>query len=180
MPDCSSVVPWTVMFDVPEPHGGRSTVTTTSVDVRGRKSATPDAAGNVVRSMTVKRRRVMLPPVLLVKVRRMSSVPNVELLGASGVVSRTRFGAALATEQVSSRLVAITSLRSIGDDRLRGLAAPRRCPSPADVPLESTKIKSVALLFVSIGLKFGHRVKDEGELISPCLPHSSRTKAWSI
>src|SRR6185295_6600668 len=61
---CSSVVPWTVTLLVPLPHGGRSTVTTTAVDVRGRRSAMPLGAGNVVRSTTRHRRRVTLPPVL--------------------------------------------------------------------------------------------------------------------
>src|ERR1044071_6882242 len=54
---CSSVVPLTVTLLVPLPHGGRSTVTTTDVDVRGRKSAMPLGAGNVVTSITRKRNR---------------------------------------------------------------------------------------------------------------------------
>src|ERR1044071_6716314 len=49
---CSRVVPFTETLEVPEPHGGRSTVTATVVDVRGRRSAIPEGAGNVVRSMT--------------------------------------------------------------------------------------------------------------------------------
>src|SRR5262249_32481026 len=65
---------------------------TTSVDVRGRRSAKPEGAGNVVMSMTRKRRRVTAPPVLFTKRRRMSSVPKVELLAGSDVKSRTRFG----------------------------------------------------------------------------------------
>src|SRR5215470_10725603 len=89
---CSSVVPLTDTLLVPLPHGGRSTVTTTEVEVRGRKSAMPLGAGNVVRSITRKRKRVTLPPVLLTTVRRMSNVPNVELFGGSDVKSRTRFG----------------------------------------------------------------------------------------
>src|SRR6476659_2976423 len=89
---CSSVVPWTVTLLVPLPQGGRSTVTTTAVEVRGRKSAIPLGAGNVVTSTTRQRRRVTFPPVLLVTVRRISSVPKVELLGGSEVKSRTRFG----------------------------------------------------------------------------------------
>src|ERR1044072_6420818 len=88
----SSVVPFTVTLLVPLPHGGRSTVTTTAVEVRGRKSAMPLGAGNVVRSTTRKRKRVTLPPVLLTTLRRMSNVPNVELFGGSDVKSRTRFG----------------------------------------------------------------------------------------
>src|ERR1044072_8835411 len=62
---CSSVVPLTVTLLVPLPHGGRSTVTTTEVDVIGRSSAMPAGAGKVVRSMMRKRKRVTLPPVLL-------------------------------------------------------------------------------------------------------------------
>ncbi len=49
---CSRVVPCTVTLLVPLPHGGRSTVTTTAVEVRGRRSAMPLGAGNVVRSIT--------------------------------------------------------------------------------------------------------------------------------
>src|SRR6476659_11235294 len=89
---CSSVVPWTVTLLVPLPHGGRSTVTTTAVEVRGRRSAMPLGAGNVVRSTTRNRSRVTLPPVLFTTVRRNSIVPKVELLGGSLVKSRTRFG----------------------------------------------------------------------------------------
>src|SRR5215470_18244301 len=78
---CSSVVPLTLTLLVPLPHGGRSTVTTTVVDVRGRRSAMPLGAGNVVKSTTRKRKRVTLPPVLFWTERRISSVPNVELFG---------------------------------------------------------------------------------------------------
>src|SRR5436190_2694433 len=66
----SRVVPCTVGLVKPVPHGGRSTLTTTSGDVRGRRSEYPNGAGNVVRSMIRKRSRVMLAPVLLVIVRR--------------------------------------------------------------------------------------------------------------
>ena len=82
-------MPLTVGVDVPVKHGGRSTVTATSHDVRGRRSATPEVDGNVVMSTTRKRSRVMAPPVLFVKVRRMSIVPNVELLKGSEVRVRT-------------------------------------------------------------------------------------------
>src|ERR1043166_6052315 len=88
---CSSVVPCTVTLLVPVPQGGRSTVTTTEVDVRGRRSAMPLGAGKVVRSTIRKRRRVTFPPVLLTTVRRTSKVPNAELFGGSEVKSRTRF-----------------------------------------------------------------------------------------
>src|SRR4029453_16204899 len=144
-----SVVPCTVTFEVPLPQGGRSTVTTTAVDVRGRRSAMPDGAGNVVMSMTLYRRRVTFPPVLFTTVRRMSSVPKVELFAGSLVKSRTRLGAADCATHVSSRSTANEALRSIGDERFSGPGAPRRWPAPAEVPLVSTKMKSAALLLVS-------------------------------
>src|SRR5689334_10821581 len=123
---CSNVVPFTVTLLVPLPHGGRSTVTTTAVEVRGRKSAMPLGAGNVVRSTTRNRKRVTLPPVLLTIVRRTSNVPNVELFGGSDVKSRTRFGGDPAATQVSSRFTANDALRSIGELRFSGPGAPRR------------------------------------------------------
>src|SRR4029434_3198241 len=89
---CSSVVPWTVTFDVPDQRVGRSEVTTAAVDVRGLKSAMPLGAGKVLKSMIRKRRRVTFPPVLLVKVRRTSRVPKVELFTGSLVKSRTKLG----------------------------------------------------------------------------------------
>src|SRR5262245_43175385 len=168
---CSRVVPCTVTFDVPLPHGGRSTVTTTAVDVRGRRSAMPDGAGNVVMSMTRKRSRVMLPPVLLTIVRRISSVPNVELFGGSLVKSRTRFGDAVDATQLSSRFPANDALRSIGDERFSGPGAPSRCPAPADVPLVSTKMKSAALLLVSLGVVIVHA---PNVVMEPPLPQVSR------
>ena len=123
---CSSVVPLTVTLLVPLPQGGRSTVTTTAVDVRGRKSAMPLGAGNVVRSTTRKRRRVTFPPVLLTTVRRMSNVPNVELFGGSDVMSSTRFGGYAAATQASSKFTAKDAFRSMGDDRFSGPGAPSR------------------------------------------------------
>src|SRR5688500_8802602 len=101
---CSSVDPLTVTLLVPLPHGGRSTVTTTSVEVRGRKSAMPLGAGNVVRSIMRKRKRVTFPPVLFTTVLRISRVPNVELLAGSEVKSRTRFGGDAPPTQGSRRL----------------------------------------------------------------------------
>src|ERR1044071_5418590 len=101
---CSSVVPFTVTLLVPLPHGGRSTVTTTAVEVRGRKSAMPLGAGNVVKSTTRKRNRVTFPPVLLTTVLRISSVPNVELFGGSDVKSRTLFGGEAGATHASRRL----------------------------------------------------------------------------
>src|SRR5215210_7748097 len=99
---CSRVVPCVVTFEVPEPHGARSTVTTTAVEVRGRRSAMPEGAGKVVRSMMRQRRRVTFAPVLFVTERRMSSVPKVELFAGSDVKSRTRFGGEEATTHGSS------------------------------------------------------------------------------
>src|SRR6185503_13761630 len=75
---CSRVVPCTVTFEVPEPQGARSTVTTTAVEVLGLRSDIPEGAGKVVRSITRQRTRVTLPPVLLVTVLRNSIVPKVE------------------------------------------------------------------------------------------------------
>src|SRR5689334_1134303 len=123
---CSSVVPLTVTLLVPLPHGGRSTVTTTAFDVRGRKSAMPLGAGNVVRSTTRKRKRVTFPPVLFTIVLRISNVPKVELLGGSEVKSRTRFGGDAGATQTSRRFAVNDALRSIGELRFSGPGAPRR------------------------------------------------------
>src|ERR1044072_3422190 len=123
---CSSVVPFTVTLLVPLPHGGRSTVTTTDVEVRGRKSAMPLGAGNVVRSTTRKRKRVTFPPVLLITLLRISNVPKVELLGGSEVKSRTRFGGDAGATQTSRTLTVKEAFRSIGELRFSGPGAPRR------------------------------------------------------
>src|SRR5678815_4732088 len=98
---CSSAVPCTDTLLVPEPHGGLSTVTTTAVDVRGRRSAMPDGAGKVVTSTTRNRSRVTFPPVLFTIERRISSVPKVELFAGSEVKSRTLFGGLAAATHVS-------------------------------------------------------------------------------
>src|SRR5688572_32094655 len=123
---CSSVVPWTVMLLVPLPHGGRSTVTTTAVEVRGRKSAMPLGAGNVVMSITRNRRRVTLPPVLFTTVLRMSSVPNVEFWAGLDVKSRTRLGGDAPPTHGSSRNSVKDAFRCIGELRFSGPGAPRR------------------------------------------------------
>ena len=86
-------------------------MTTTAVEVRGRKSAMPLGAGKVVISMTRQRKRVTFPPVLFVTVLRMSKVPNVELLGGSEVKSLTRFGGDGAATQISSKFTAKLALR---------------------------------------------------------------------
>src|SRR3989344_2843355 len=135
---CSSVVPSTVTLLVPAPHGARSTVTTTLEDVRGRRSAVPDGAGNAVRSMILTRSRVRSPPLVLVKVRRTSSVPKVELLAGSLVKSRPELGVVGGATQGSSK-AGLTMLPITGLLRLEGDGAPSRCPAPAEVPLVSTK-----------------------------------------
>src|SRR5688572_26230674 len=168
---CSSVVPWTLTLLVPLPHGGRSTVTTTAVEVRGRKSAMPLGAGKVVRSITRNRRRVTLPPVLFTTVRRMSNVPKVELLGGSDVKSRTRFGGEAAPTHMSSKFTANDALRCIGELKFSGPGAPSRWPAPAEVPLVSTNMKSAALLLVSLGVDI---VQAPKVVIEPDLPQSSR------
>src|SRR5215213_2506251 len=123
---CSSVVPCTVTFEVPEPHGARSTVTTTAVEVRGRRSAMPEGAGKVVRSMMRQRMRVTLAPVKFVTERRMSSVPKVELFAVSDVNERTRFGGELLTTHGSSGSTPNEALRWMGLERFSGPGAPRR------------------------------------------------------
>src|SRR5262249_4196747 len=150
---CSSVVPRTTTLDTPVPHGDRSTVTVTSGEVRGRKSATPEIDGNVDTSTMRKRRRVRLTPEVLVHVRRMSYVPNVELLGGSDVKSRILLGGVSVGAHESS-FVDFTvgePASDIGPDRFSGPGAPRRWPPPADVPFVSTKMKSLALSLVSTG-----------------------------
>src|SRR5689334_13780051 len=112
---CSSAVPLTVTLLVPLPQGGRSTVTTTAVDVRGRKSAMPLGAGNVVRSTTRKRKRVTFPPVLLTMVLRISSVPKVEFWTGTEVKSLTRFGGDAGPTHVSSKVTAKDAYRSMGE-----------------------------------------------------------------
>src|SRR5919206_1679391 len=169
---CSSVVPLTVTLLVPLPQGGRSTVTTTAVEVLGRKSAMPLGAGKVVRSITRNRKRVTFPPVLLTTVLRMSRVPKAELFGGSEVKSRTRFGGDPAAPHTSRRFTANEAFRSIGELRFSGPGAPRRWPAPADVPLVSTNTKSAALLFVSFRApSVGHGPK---VVIEPPLPQLSR------
>src|SRR5215213_2989185 len=108
---CSSVVPCTVTLLVPLPQGGRSTVTTTAVEVRSRKSAIPLGAGKVVRSITRKRKRVTLAPVLLVMVLRISKVPKIELFAISEVKSRTRLGGDAGETQTSSTSMLNDALR---------------------------------------------------------------------
>src|SRR5262249_58791809 len=146
----SRVVPFTNTLDVPEPHGGRSTRIEMFPDERARRSATPAIDGNVLMSTIRNRSRVKLRPVLFVHVRRMSYVPNVELLPGSDVTSRSLLGAASIGAHVSSRLHASpVAVFATGDDRFSGPGAPSRCPAAVKVPLVSTKMKSVALLLES-------------------------------
>src|SRR4029453_12316763 len=80
---CSRVVPWTVIeHGAPCPaaaHVAESLMESTiAVEVLGRRSANPDGAGKVVRSITRKRNRVTGEPVLFTNLRRMSRGPKVE------------------------------------------------------------------------------------------------------
>src|SRR5258705_4835588 len=68
----SSVVPLTVTTDV------SVSITETSLDERSRRSATWLGDGNVVRSTTRNRKRVIGAPVRVVILRRIDNVPNVE------------------------------------------------------------------------------------------------------
>src|SRR5215213_9057589 len=86
---CSRVVPCTVTV---EPS---VRLTTTDPDVRGRKSAVPEGAGNVSISATRNRSRVTFAPVLFTHVRLIEIVPKVELFAGSEVNSRATFGGAL-------------------------------------------------------------------------------------
>src|SRR5213079_2209441 len=83
--------------------------TTISGEKMGRKSAFVGMAGKVVMSTTLNRRRVTGLPVVLMNRRRISSVPNVELLPGLLVMSRTRFGSAVAgcEESISTAAIAL-------------------------------------------------------------------------
>ena len=78
-------------------------VMTMDPDVRGRKSAVPPGAGNVSTSATRNRSRVTDAPVLLVQVRLIESVPNVELFFGSETNSRKIFGDTLSACAGSNR-----------------------------------------------------------------------------
>ena len=80
---CSKVAP--SKSTVP-PHG--LTTPARGDDERTRKSASNGPPISVVMSTTRNRRRVTVAPVLLVTLRRIESVPKVELFIASGVGSR--------------------------------------------------------------------------------------------
>ncbi len=113
--------------------------TTTRVEVRVRRSAIPEGAGKVVMSITLNLKRVTAPPVLFKTRRRISSVPNVELLAGSDVKSRTRLGGDAAATVESRNSAAKDVLRLIGEARFSGPGAPSLWPAPALVPFVSTK-----------------------------------------
>src|ERR1043165_5722161 len=106
-----------------------------------------------------KRKRVTIAPVLLVNLRRIESVPKVELLPGSVFVSRWRaqalgckpFGTPFTStdplpEQPGSiRPGLIVELRWTGLDRFSGPGAPSRWPAAVDVAFVSTNRKSLAL-----------------------------------
>ena len=114
---CSSVVPKTVIehgivAGVPvaaHVAAPKITGTTDDPDVRARRSAIPDGAGNVVWSTIRKRILVIGAPVLFIKRRRIRMVPNVELFAGSEVKSRTRLGGLCAVAVRVSTTTASTS-----------------------------------------------------------------------
>ena len=108
----SKVVACTV-HELPGQAGFGPVIDTTTgpVDVRTRKSATPTGTGDVVMSTTRNLSRVIGLPVLLVTVRRTSSVPNVELFPGSLVVSRIRLGSLVIDVPGSSIVSAMLLLR---------------------------------------------------------------------
>lgn len=182
---CSSTVPRTVFehgpgTGSPLPPVQPSVMPSTTIvaELRARRSAIPDGAGDVVRSMIRNRNSSKGSPVELESRRRSSSVPNVELFAGFEVKSRTRFGGLVADTFRSNK----ESLASPGNDpgplKFCGPGEPRRCPAPADIRFVATKKKSVALLLVSIGKPpDGHGPK---AVIDPCLPQVSRTNEYSI
>src|ERR1044072_8357171 len=113
--------------------------TTTSDDVRARRSAIPEGAGNVLTSMSLYRNLVTAPPVLFTTRRRKSMVPKVKLFAGSLVKSRARFGERAADTVESNIKNGNCAVRWIGDDRFCGPGAPRRCPAPELIPFVSTK-----------------------------------------
>ena len=143
--------------DVPVPHGGRSTVTTTSADVhRPQVGDTGDRRerGDVDDAEPQPRDGAAR---VLVNVRRMSSVPNVEFCA---VARGPRVRRSRSRAHVVRRLVAALArvelrhrqreaVEAMGELRFSGPGAPSRWPAPALVPLVSTKMKSLALLLVS-------------------------------
>ena len=152
---CSSVVPRTVRD---------RTRSTMSLDVSGRRSATPDIDGNVVMSMMRNRNRVMFaargvrerPPDVQRAERRVlcrhawrdyrvrrraEGAARAHVLGGAlkGLV-RVELRCASRPDAIARRRVTL---------RFSGPGAPSRWPAPALVPLVSTKMKSAALLLVS-------------------------------
>src|SRR5258705_10670104 len=81
---CSSVVPCTVAVQggvagapvAAHVPASLMPATATDPEVRGLRSAKPDGAGNVVTSITRKRQRVTLPPVLFTILLRILMVPK--------------------------------------------------------------------------------------------------------
>src|SRR5919202_5316690 len=124
-----------------------------------RRSAVPAGAPlpgvqgemtQVVMSTTRKRRRVTAAPVLFLTLRRIESVPLVEVAPGPGVKSRARAQAEvvepLTAQPGSTSDSLIVALRSTGLDKFSGPGAPSRCGGPtAAVDCVSTNMKSVAL-----------------------------------
>lgn len=85
--------------------------TTTATEVSARRSAKPEGAGKVVWSTIRKRSLVTGAPVLFTNLRRIESVPKVELFAGSDVKSRMRLGGEEPPTVPSRRLVPKSELR---------------------------------------------------------------------
>ena len=81
------------------------------IDWELRDAVIPGEGGNVVRSMTRKRNRVIEAPVLFTNRRRIESVPDVEFCPGLLVKSRTRFGGLAVLTFASSEFAVTTLLR---------------------------------------------------------------------
>src|SRR5207237_5798592 len=111
------------------------------LEVRARMSAVPADAGPAVMSTMRKRRRVIAPPVLLTKRRRIENVPRAELLAGfgSGVESRKRgqgcvAAVALPVQPGSIKVALIVALRWMGLAKLSGPGAPSVACVPLNMP----------------------------------------------
>ena len=84
-------------------------------EVRGLRSEIRIVVGKVVSPTTRKRNRSIFAPVLFVNVRRIESVPKVELFAGSLVKSRTTFGASVSVCAGSSGESSMVFTKMRGD-----------------------------------------------------------------
>ena len=97
--------------------------------------------------------RVTLAPVLFVTLRRMESVPKVELFAGSCVRSRTRFGETEEDFVLSRSDTSMVESRLIDEVLFSGPGAPSCCVTPEmKVPCVSANLKSAELSLVSFGV----------------------------